>query len=208
MHRRQFKVRPLGCQVKLQPIRIEPRGNNRESEIISHSVEHKFLQSLPKENKKQYRCDDIKDCLKEYKIGNKVLVILNSSEYQAWLCKAPDLIHESGTTPRSVFLDFITAEGLIIQAAAELMTKNNRRNWRRLLAGGFIAIIVLALLIATIILLTVNRDTKTSQASTASSITLEQWLNGWVSTKSFNGTWLSGFFQFEMNKNKTNCLNV
>ncbi|KAK0080428.1 hypothetical protein PV325_013967, partial [Microctonus aethiopoides] len=73
----------------------------------------------------------------------------------------------------------------------ELMTKNNRRNWRRLLAGGFIAIIVLALLIATIILLTVNRDTKTSQASTASSITLEQWLNGWVSTKSFNGTWLS-----------------
>ncbi|XP_057327710.1 venom dipeptidyl peptidase 4-like isoform X2 [Microplitis mediator] len=74
----------------------------------------------------------------------------------------------------------------------ELMTKNNRRNWRRLLVGALIAIVVLVLLIAAIILLTGGPDSGSSRTTTtASSITLEEWLGGWLSTKSFNGTWLS-----------------
>ena len=86
-------------------------------------------------------------------------------------------------TARS-FIFFITLQ--------VLMTKNKRRNWRRLLAGGLIAIVVLALVITAAILLTGSPNFPGSQAKTAASITLEEWLEGSLSTKSFNGTWLSG----------------
>ncbi|KAH0563927.1 hypothetical protein KQX54_008145 [Cotesia glomerata] len=72
------------------------------------------------------------------------------------------------------------------------MTKTNRRNWRRLLAGALIAIVVLVLLITAIILLTGSPESGSARTTTtASSITLEEWLGGWLSAKSFNGTWLS-----------------
>lgn len=79
----------------------------------------------------------------------------------------------------------------------ELMTKTNRRNWRRLLAGALIAIVVLVLLITAIILLTGSPESGSARTTTtASSITLEEWLGGWLSAKSFNGTWLSGQYNF------------
>ncbi|XP_015112517.1 venom dipeptidyl peptidase 4 isoform X2 [Diachasma alloeum] len=74
---------------------------------------------------------------------------------------------------------------------SELMTKNNRRNWRRLLVGGLIAIVVLALLITAIILLTASPNSPSSRTTTTSSITLDDWLWGSLSTKPFNGTWIN-----------------
>ncbi|CAD6227686.1 GSCOCG00001366001-RA-CDS [Cotesia congregata] len=80
----------------------------------------------------------------------------------------------------------------LINSSEELMTKTNRRNWRRLLAGALIAIVVLVLLITAIILLTGRPESGSARTTTtASSITLEEWLGGWLSAKSFNGTWLS-----------------
>lgn len=80
----------------------------------------------------------------------------------------------------------------------DLMTKNKRRNWRRLLAGGLIAIVVLALVITVAILLNGSPNSTESKALTAAGISLEEWLGGSLSTKSFNGTWLSGqyFYSF------------
>uniref|UniRef100_A0A0C9RFV4 Venom dipeptidyl peptidase 4 n=2 Tax=Fopius arisanus TaxID=64838 RepID=A0A0C9RFV4_9HYME len=74
---------------------------------------------------------------------------------------------------------------------SELMTKNNRRNWRRLLVGGLIAILVLALLITAIILLTSSPNSPNAPTPTASKITLDDWLFGSLTTKPFNGTWIN-----------------
>ncbi|XP_033227069.1 venom dipeptidyl peptidase 4 isoform X2 [Belonocnema kinseyi] len=74
---------------------------------------------------------------------------------------------------------------------SDLMTKNKRRNWRRLLAGGLIAIVVLALVITAAILLTGGPNSSESKTPTAAGISLEEWLHGSLSTKSFNGTWMS-----------------
>lgn len=74
----------------------------------------------------------------------------------------------------------------------DLMTKNKHRNWRRLLAFGLIAIVVLALVITAAILLTGGPNSSESKAATAAGISLEEWLHGSLSTKSFNGTWMSG----------------
>ncbi|XP_063983371.1 venom dipeptidyl peptidase 4 isoform X3 [Diachasmimorpha longicaudata] len=78
-----------------------------------------------------------------------------------------------------------------IGSRTELMTKNNHRNWRRLLIGGLIAIVVLALLITAIILLTSSPNSPSARAPTTSSITLDDWLWGSLSTKTFNGTWIN-----------------
>ncbi|KAF7998266.1 hypothetical protein HCN44_009664 [Aphidius gifuensis] len=74
---------------------------------------------------------------------------------------------------------------------SDLMTKNTRRNWRKLFAGGLIALVVLLLLIATLFLLKLNPDEGNSQTTTTSSITLDEWLWGSLSTKNFNGTWIN-----------------
>ncbi|XP_043503481.1 prolyl endopeptidase FAP-like [Polistes fuscatus] len=73
-----------------------------------------------------------------------------------------------------------------------LMTKNKRTNWRRLLAGGLVAIVALALVVAAVILLTGSPDSSTSRTTSAPGISLEEWLAGSLSPKSFNATWLSG----------------
>ncbi|XP_043476742.1 venom dipeptidyl peptidase 4 isoform X2 [Leptopilina heterotoma] len=73
----------------------------------------------------------------------------------------------------------------------DMMTKNKRRNWRRLLAGGLIAIVVLALVITVAILLNSGPNSSEPKALTAAGVSLEEWLGGSLSTKSFNGTWLS-----------------
>lgn len=73
----------------------------------------------------------------------------------------------------------------------DLMTKNKRTNWRRLLAGGLVAIVVLALVVAAAILLTGSPDNSASRATNAPGISLEEWLAGSLSPKSFNATWLS-----------------
>ncbi|KOX69535.1 hypothetical protein WN51_05089 [Melipona quadrifasciata] len=72
------------------------------------------------------------------------------------------------------------------------MTKNKQRNWRRLLAGCLVAVVVLGLVIAAAILLTGSPDFTGTGTPAAPGISLEEWLAGSLSPKSFNGTWISG----------------
>ncbi|XP_008202160.1 venom dipeptidyl peptidase 4 isoform X1 [Nasonia vitripennis] len=77
----------------------------------------------------------------------------------------------------------------------ELMTKSTGCNTRRLLVVGLIATIVLVLVItatAAILLTSADREAARTEALGASGISVEEWLGGSLSTKSFNGTWLSG----------------
>ncbi|XP_011066931.1 PREDICTED: prolyl endopeptidase FAP-like isoform X2 [Acromyrmex echinatior] len=74
----------------------------------------------------------------------------------------------------------------------DLMTKNKQRYKWRLLACGIVLIIVLALVIAAAILLTGSPDSTASRTNGAAGISLEEWLSGSLSPKSFNGTWISG----------------
>ncbi|XP_017885602.1 venom dipeptidyl peptidase 4 isoform X2 [Ceratina calcarata] len=74
---------------------------------------------------------------------------------------------------------------------SDLMTKT-QKNWRRLLAGCLVAVMVLGLVVAAAILLTGSLDSSGSRAPAAPGISLEEWLAGSLSPKSFNGTWISG----------------
>ncbi|XP_034934341.1 venom dipeptidyl peptidase 4 isoform X2 [Chelonus insularis] len=73
---------------------------------------------------------------------------------------------------------------------SEMMTKNTRRNWRKLLAVGVLTLVVLSLLITAAIFLT-GKGNSGNPPPTTSSITIEQWLEGWLTPKGFNGTWLT-----------------
>lgn len=70
------------------------------------------------------------------------------------------------------------------------MTKSNRKGWRRVLIGVVVGLAAVALVIVAVILLTGGSGN--SELTTASGVTLEEWLGGTLSTRSFNGTWLSG----------------
>lgn len=72
------------------------------------------------------------------------------------------------------------------------MTKNKQRNWRRLLAACLVGVVVLGLVVAATILLTGSPDSSGSSTPAAPGISLEEWLAGSLSPKSFNGTWISG----------------
>jgi len=61
-----------------------------------------------------------------------------------------------------------------------------------LLGCGIVIIIVLALVIAAAILLTGSPDSTASRTNGAPGISLEEWLSGSLSPKSFNATWISG----------------
>ncbi|XP_076681327.1 venom dipeptidyl peptidase 4 isoform X3 [Andrena cerasifolii] len=74
----------------------------------------------------------------------------------------------------------------------DLMTKNKQRNWRRFLVGGMVIVFVLGLIIVAAILLTGSPNSSGTKATDAPSISLEEWLAGSLSPKSFNGTWISG----------------
>ncbi|XP_015439298.1 PREDICTED: prolyl endopeptidase FAP-like [Dufourea novaeangliae] len=74
----------------------------------------------------------------------------------------------------------------------DLMTKNKLRNWRHLFAGGLIVAVVLGLVVTATILLTGSPDSSDSGTPAAAGISLEEWLAGSLSPKSFNGTWISG----------------
>ncbi|XP_076294344.1 venom dipeptidyl peptidase 4 isoform X2 [Lasioglossum baleicum] len=74
----------------------------------------------------------------------------------------------------------------------DLMTKNKQRNWRRLLAGGLIVAVVLGLVVAASVLLTGGPDSTGPKTPAALGISLEEWLAGSLSPKSFNGMWMSG----------------
>ncbi|XP_050453793.1 venom dipeptidyl peptidase 4-like isoform X6 [Cataglyphis hispanica] len=74
----------------------------------------------------------------------------------------------------------------------DLMTKNKQRYRWRLLLCGIVFIIVLALVIAAAILLTGSPNSTSSRTNGAPGISLEEWLSGSLSPKSFNGTWISG----------------
>ncbi|XP_076165408.1 venom dipeptidyl peptidase 4 isoform X2 [Ptiloglossa arizonensis] len=74
----------------------------------------------------------------------------------------------------------------------DLMTKSKQRNWRRLLAGGLVVVVVLGLVVAAAILLAGSPDSSGSRTPGAPGISLEEWLRGSLSPKSFNGTWISG----------------
>ncbi|XP_050453792.1 venom dipeptidyl peptidase 4-like isoform X5 [Cataglyphis hispanica] len=75
---------------------------------------------------------------------------------------------------------------------SDLMTKNKQRYRWRLLLCGIVFIIVLALVIAAAILLTGSPNSTSSRTNGAPGISLEEWLSGSLSPKSFNGTWISG----------------
>ncbi|XP_036148733.1 venom dipeptidyl peptidase 4 isoform X5 [Monomorium pharaonis] len=90
-----------------------------------------------------------------------------------------------------------TVSGAVSEGGAavhqlDLMTKNKQRYRWRLLACGIVIIIVLALVIAAAILLTGSPDSAASRTNGAPGISLEEWLSGSLSPKSFNGTWISG----------------
>ncbi|RLU16819.1 hypothetical protein DMN91_010887 [Ooceraea biroi] len=75
----------------------------------------------------------------------------------------------------------------------DLMTKNKHRYRWRLLVCGVVIIVVLALVIAAAILLTGRPNSAaSSRTNDVAGISLEQWLSGSLSPKSFNGTWISG----------------
>ncbi|KAL2712953.1 venom dipeptidyl peptidase 4 isoform X3 [Vespula squamosa] len=86
----------------------------------------------------------------------------------------------------------------VVVNVKDLMTKNKRTNWRRLLAGGLVAIVALALVVAAAILLTGSPDSSASRTTNAPGISLEEWLTGSLSPKSFNATWLSECFESVM----------
>ncbi|XP_039303125.1 dipeptidyl aminopeptidase-like protein 6 isoform X3 [Solenopsis invicta] len=94
----------------------------------------------------------------------------------------------SGVVIRMGKVVFNVASGDIL----DLMTKNKQRYRWRLLACGIVVIIVLALVIAAAILLTGSPDSTASRTNGAPGISLEEWLSGSLSPKSFNGTWISG----------------
>lgn len=75
---------------------------------------------------------------------------------------------------------------------SDLMTKNKQRYRWRLLICGIVIIVVLALVIAAAILLTGSPNSTASRTNGAPGISLEEWLSGSLSPKSFNGTWISG----------------
>lgn len=75
---------------------------------------------------------------------------------------------------------------------SDLMTKTKQRYRWRLLICGIVTIVVLALVIAAAILLTGSPDSAASRTNGAPGISLEEWLSGSLSPKSFNGTWISG----------------
>lgn len=81
---------------------------------------------------------------------------------------------------------------LLILSLQDLMTKNKQRYRWRLLICGIVIIVVLALVIAAAILLTGSPNSTASRTNGAPGISLEEWLSGSLSPKSFNGTWISG----------------
>lgn len=96
--------------------------------------------------------------------------------------------------------------GARVLSLQDLMTKNKRTNWRRLLAGGLVAIVALALVVAAAILLTGSPDSSASRTTSAPGISLEEWLAGSLSPKSFNATWLSGkCYALSIVLNRDNC---
>ncbi|KOC65222.1 hypothetical protein WH47_09801 [Habropoda laboriosa] len=93
----------------------------------------------------------------------------------------------------------------------DLMTKNKQRNWRRLLAGCLVAVVVLGLVVAAAILLTGSPDSSGTRPPAAPGISLEEWLAGSLSPKSFNGTWISVASRQRVKCQKTfkgNCIHV
>ncbi|KAJ8679458.1 hypothetical protein QAD02_015245, partial [Eretmocerus hayati] len=78
----------------------------------------------------------------------------------------------------------------------ELMTKSTGCNTRRLLFIGLIALALLLLICTAIGVIVITRgknsDSPGSAGLSMPSISLKEWLDGELSTKSFNGTWLSG----------------
>ncbi|XP_058799148.1 venom dipeptidyl peptidase 4-like isoform X2 [Phymastichus coffea] len=91
-----------------------------------------------------------------------------------------------------------TASGIDIctsQSSQELMTKSTGCKTRRLLLIGLVVTILLVLVItatAAVLLSGNDRETARIEAFTGQGISLEEWLGGSLSTKGFNGTWLSG----------------
>lgn len=81
---------------------------------------------------------------------------------------------------------------LTLLSLQDLMTKNKQRYRWRLLIFGIVIIVVLALVIAAAILLTGSPNSTASRTNGAPGISLEEWLSGSLSPKSFNGTWISG----------------
>lgn len=101
--------------------------------------------------------------------------------------------------------------GARVLSLQDLMTKNKRTNWRRLLAGGLVAIVALALVVAAAILLTGSPDSSASRTTSAPGISLEEWLAGSLSPKSFNATWLSGkcfALSIVLNRDKCSFLSI
>ena len=74
------------------------------------------------------------------------------------------------------------------------MTKSGGCSTRRLLVAGLIATLALVLVMTATaaILLTGSGRAGSGDDPAATGISLEEWLGGSLSTKSFNGTWLSG----------------
>ncbi|XP_014205083.1 venom dipeptidyl peptidase 4 isoform X2 [Copidosoma floridanum] len=79
---------------------------------------------------------------------------------------------------------------------SELMTKSAGWSTRRLLLAGLLTAVLLVLVVtltaAAVLTGASARDASRSEAPGPSGISLEEWLDGSLSTKSFNGTWLSG----------------
>ncbi|KAI4497391.1 hypothetical protein M0802_007402 [Mischocyttarus mexicanus] len=114
---------------------------------------------------------------------------------------SPNRLLEQNPVHLSDHSRFSSPKGKLPDSSHNLMTKNKRTNWRRLLAGGLVAIVALALVVAAAILLTGSPDNSASRTTNAPGISLEEWLAGSLSPKSFNATWLSGkVYMFNVNQ--------
>lgn len=113
--------------------------------------------------------------LSEPRVGSQIHPVLN-------ICRFPN-------SAANWTLPITRGVGRLFQ---DMMTKNKQRNWRRFLAGCLVAVVVLGLVIAATVLLTGSPDSSGSRAPLASGISLEEWLAGSLSPKSFNGTWITG----------------
>lgn len=74
----------------------------------------------------------------------------------------------------------------MLQELIITQTRWKRRAW---IIGGVIGAVVLALLIAAIVILTSSKDSETTNQG---AISLEDFLKGRLSSRSFNATWASG----------------
>lgn len=77
----------------------------------------------------------------------------------------------------------------------DLIITKGKRKKRAYIVGGVVAIVVIAVVIALVVVFT-TRSGEEEPTANESTITLEDFLNGALSPRSFNASWVSGMSIF------------